>query len=61
MNKPTLKAIHPDISRDQVAQCRPHKPKLVNKYVFAIAKKDANKIERNQRNEKSTGHNKGYT
>jgi len=36
-------------------------PKLVNKYVFANADRDANKIERNRRNEESPAYNKGYT
>jgi len=36
-------------------------PKLGNKYVFANAEKDANKIERNGRNEESPAPNKGYT
>jgi len=31
----------------QVAQSQQHKSKLVNKYVFANAEKDANKIKKN--------------
>ncbi len=46
MKKPTLKAIHPDLCRDQIAQCQPHKPKLGNKYVFANAeRKELTKFE----------------
>jgi len=36
------------------------KAKLVNKYVFATAEKDANKIEKYGRNEESPAPNKGY-
>jgi len=44
----------------QVAHSQPHKPKLVNKYVFANAEKNANKIKRNRKNEESPAPNKGY-
>jgi hypothetical protein len=36
------------------------RPKLVKEYAFANAEKDANKIERNGRNEESPAPNKGY-
>jgi len=55
--KANPKAIH--IAKSHNSQ--PHKPKLGNKYVFANAERDANKIEKNGKNEGSTGHNKGYT
>ena len=56
MNKTTHKAIH--IGKSHKLSLT---PKLANKYVFANAKKDANKIERNRRNEENPAPNKGYT
>ncbi len=41
---PTLKAIHIAKSLENPAA----RPKLVNKYAFANAEKDANKIEKNE-------------
>jgi len=56
MDKPAQKSF----TLPSPAKSQPHKPKLVNKYVFANAEKDANKIEINRKNEESPAHNKGY-
>jgi hypothetical protein len=61
MNKPTLKPYIPKAFGTKSLEKATARPKLVNKYVFANAEKDANKIERNSRNEESPAPNKGYT
>jgi len=61
MNKPTLKPYIPKAFGTKSLEKPTARPKLVKEYAFANADKDANKIERNGRNEDSPAPNKGYT